>query len=59
MELMGGQRTGDASKHPDIPSVLEMGPARQTILKIENSSERGSLPTLLHLLVERSLKSLA
>ena len=45
MGLEGDQRPGKASKRPDMPSVLEAGPTRPTVLKIGNSSEKGSLPT--------------
>jgi len=46
MGLGANQCPGNASKRPDIPSVLEVGPPRPTVLNIGNSSERGSLPTL-------------
>ena len=42
----GGDRwPGVASKRPDLHSVLEVGLIHPTVLRIGNSSERGSLPT--------------
>jgi len=45
MGLDGDQWPGNASKHLDVPSVFKVGPKRPTVLKIGNSSERGSLST--------------
>jgi len=39
----GDRRLGVTSKHSDMPSVLEVGPVCPAVLKIGNSSERGSL----------------
>ena len=41
----GDQRLGAVSKHPYMPSVLEVEPISPIVLRIGNSSEKVSLPT--------------
>jgi len=47
IELGVNPQQGNASQCPGEPSLLEVGYVHPTILKVENSIERGSCPTLV------------
>jgi len=47
IELGGDPKLGNASRRPVEPSLLEVGPAHPTALKVGNSIERVSCPTFI------------